>query len=69
MQYDQTPNQQALDTWPGIWDEQGTMYAVYDFLERYCNVRWFTPTEFGTDCPRQATLTVTGARAAARSPS
>ena len=60
VQYDQTPNQQALDTWPGIWDEQGTMYAVYDFLERYCNVRWFTPTEFGTDCPRQATLTVTG---------
>ena len=60
VQYDQTPNQQALDTWPGIWDEQGTMYAVYDFLERYCNVRWFTPTEFGTDCPRQPTLTVTG---------
>ena len=61
VQYDQTPSQQALDTWPGIWDEQGTMYAVYDFLERHCNVRWFTPTEFGTDCPRQATLTVTGA--------
>jgi len=61
VQYDQTPNQQALDTWPGIWDEQGTMYAVYDFLERYCNVRWFTPTEFGTDCPRQPTLTVGGA--------
>ena len=60
VQYDQTPNQQALDTWPGIWDEQGTMYAVYDFLERCCNVRWFTPTEFGIDCPRQATLTVTG---------
>lgn len=60
VQYDQTPNQQVLDTWPGIWDEQGTMYAVYDFLERYCNVRWFTPTECGTDCPRQATLTVAG---------
>ena len=61
VQYDQTPNQQALNTWPDIWDEQGTMYAVYDFLERYCNVRWFTPTEFGTDCPMQPTLTVTGA--------
>lgn len=60
VQYDPTPSQQALDTWPGIWDEQGTMYAVYDFLERFCNVRWFTPTESGTDCPRQATLTVTG---------
>ena len=60
VQYTATPDQQALDTWPGIWDEQGTMYAVYDFLERHCNVRWFTPTEAGTDCPRQATLTVTG---------
>ncbi|MHB8968900.1 MAG: DUF4838 domain-containing protein [Pirellulaceae bacterium] len=60
VQYDQTPNQQAFDSWPGIWDEQGTMYAVYDFLERCCNVRWFTPTEVGIDCPRQATLTVTG---------
>ena len=58
VQYDLARNQQALNTWPGIWDEQGTMYAVYDFLERCCNVRWFNPTEFGTDCPRQATLTV-----------
>jgi hypothetical protein len=61
VQYDQTPSQQAFDTWPGIWDEQGTMYAVYDFLERFCNVRWFHPVEGGTDCPRQATLTVSGA--------
>ena len=60
VHYNQTPDQQALDTWPGIWDEQGTMYAVYDFLERYCNVRWFNPTEFGTCCPRQTTLTVQG---------
>ncbi|MDY0169086.1 MAG: DUF4838 domain-containing protein [Thermoguttaceae bacterium] len=60
VQYTHTPDQQALDTWPSIWDEQGTLYAVYDFLERYCNVRWFNPTEFGTDCPPQATLTVTG---------
>ena len=44
VQYDQTPSQPAFDTWPGIWDDQGTMYAVYDFLERLCNVRWFTPT-------------------------
>jgi hypothetical protein len=60
VQYSQTPSQQALDTWPGIWDEQGTMYAVYDFLERYCNVRWFNPTESGTDCPRHPTLALTG---------
>ena len=60
VQYDHHPNQQAINTWPGIWDEQGTMYAVYDFLERYCSVRWFNPTELGTDCPRQPTLTVAG---------
>ena len=58
VEYNQTPTQQALDTWPDIWDEQGTMYAVYDFLERYCRVRWFTPTEYGTDCPRQPSLTI-----------
>ena len=33
VQYDLARNQQALETWPGIWDEQGTMYAVYDFLD------------------------------------
>jgi hypothetical protein len=60
VQFDQTPSQQAFDTWPTIWDEQGTMYAVYDFLERFCGVRWFNPTESGTDCPRRATLTVAG---------
>ena len=43
VQYDQTPDQQTLDTWPGLWDEQGTMYAVYDFLECYCNVRSVQP--------------------------
>ncbi|NUQ61121.1 MAG: DUF4838 domain-containing protein [Pirellulales bacterium] len=58
--YSQTPDQQSLATWPGIWDEQGTMYAVYDFLERYCGVRWFNPTEFGADIPRRPTLAVTG---------
>jgi len=58
VEYDQAPSQHALDTWPMIWDEQGTMYAVYDFLERLCGVRWFNPTEFGTDCPRNPTLSV-----------
>lgn len=58
--YSQTPDQKTLDTWPGIWDEQGTMYAVYDFLERCCGVRWFAPTEFGTDIPRRPTLAVSG---------
>ncbi len=60
VHYSQPPAPGDCATWPGIWDEQGTLYAVYDFLERCCNVRWFTPTELGTDIPRQTTLTVTG---------
>ena len=60
VKYDPTPDAEALATWPSIWDDQGTMYAVYDFLERYCDVRWFNPTETGMDCPKMATLTVKG---------
>ncbi|MFW6162761.1 MAG: DUF4838 domain-containing protein [Planctomycetota bacterium] len=47
-------------TWPGLFDEQGTLYAVYDFLERHCGVRWFAPHEFGTVAPKRTTLTVRG---------
>lgn len=39
---------------------QATAYAVFDFLERYCDVRWYAPTELGTVLPRRATLAVTG---------
>lgn len=60
--------QQALASWPGLWDERGTLHACYDFLEKYCGVRWFNPTEFGADIPQLATLTVTG-RSLRRSPS
>ncbi|MEI8246638.1 MAG: DUF4838 domain-containing protein [Lentisphaerota bacterium] len=45
---------------PGFWDEQGTLYAVYDFLERFCGVRWFNPTEYGTFYPHVKTLTAKG---------
>ena len=51
---------ETLYSWPTIWDEQGTMYAVYDFLERFCGVRWFDPTEFGVYCPEKKTLVATG---------
>lgn len=60
VQYTQLPTPEQLATWPDMWEETGTMYAVYDFLQRYCNVRWFQPNEFGMDCPKQPTLTVTG---------
>ena len=32
---------------PDFFDEQGTLYATYDFLERYCGVRWYFPTDLG----------------------
>ena len=38
----------------------GTLFAVYDFLERSCGVRWYAPGEIGLVCPRQPTLSVTG---------
>ena len=47
-------------TFPGLYDEQATCYAVYDFLERYCGVRWYLPTDLGLVCPRQETLVVKG---------
>jgi hypothetical protein len=46
-------------TFPDLFQEQGTCYAVYDFLERLCDVRWYLPTELGLVCPKTATLQVT----------
>jgi hypothetical protein len=45
---------------PAYFDEQGTCYAVYDFLERFCNVRWYGPTELCMVCPTTPTLEVGG---------
>lgn len=46
---------------PDIFDDQGTMYAVYDFLERFCGVRWYLPTDLGIACESRSNLTVIGA--------
>jgi len=43
---------------PDRWDSNGTLYAVYDFLEKYCGVRFFNQTEFGTVLPETKTLRV-----------
>lgn len=45
---------------PGAYDGQGTCYAVYDFLERYCGVRWFAPGDLGRVCPKSTSLRVSG---------
>ena len=45
---------------PGLFDDQGTCYAVYDFLERFGGVRWYGPTELNVVSPRRPTLSVSG---------
>lgn len=53
---------------PGYGVDVGTTYAIYDFLEKYCEVRWFFATELGTTFPKTDTLTVTGAKNQKRRP-
>jgi len=43
---------------PGLLDEQGTCYATYDFLERFCDVRWYGPAMYNNVVPSRKTLTV-----------
>ncbi|OHB81752.1 MAG: hypothetical protein A2V98_07440 [Planctomycetes bacterium RBG_16_64_12] len=41
-----------------VGKEQGTSYAVHDFLERFCDVRWYGPGESQMVLPKTATLAV-----------
>ncbi len=45
---------------PGLYDDQGTCLATYDFLERYCGVRWYGPAPLNIVLPRQPNLSVKG---------
>ena len=49
------PSPEPLDPFGYV----GTVYAVYDFLEKCCGVRWYAPTDEGMVCPQTKTLTVT----------
>ena len=48
----------------GVWDEfdfwtpVGSLYAVYDFLERVCGIRWYLPTKLGSVIPEKSTISV-----------
>jgi hypothetical protein len=46
---------------PGVLDDQGTCYATYDFLERFCDVRWYGPTPLNVVIPTKKTLVVPSA--------
>ena len=43
---------------PDPYDEQGTLYAVYEFLSRVLGVIWVDPSDFGTYLPKNASLAV-----------
>lgn len=45
---------------PGIYDEQATCYAVYDFLERFLGARWYGPGVSNVSLPTCETLKVGG---------
>lgn len=43
---------------PGIWEDRGSLDAVYDFLENSCGVRWYAPMDIGIVHPMEKTLVV-----------
>jgi hypothetical protein len=43
---------------PDAFAQQGTCYAVYDFLERFCKVRWYAPGEDGLVYDKLSTLEI-----------
>lgn len=49
--------------WPGFdgnlpYHRLGSLHATYDFLERWCGVRWYMITDLGRVLPSRATLNV-----------
>jgi len=50
----------AKMTLPGLFDDQGTCYATYAFLEQFCGVRWYGPSDLNVVTPRRDTLVVEG---------
>lgn len=48
---------------PGMYEQQGSLRAAYDFLERFCGVRFYGPKHYMVHFPkRPGDLTVTGTR-------
>jgi len=45
---------------PGVYDDQGTCYAVYHFLEHFCGVRWYGPNAISIIIPSHPSLVVRG---------
>jgi hypothetical protein len=50
----------ALLPLPELYAERGTLNAAYEFLERFCGVRWYLPGEVGTSFTSAKTVRVGG---------
>lgn len=57
LEYD-TPDGVDGKGWPDFYSEQGSMYAVYNFLERECGVIWADAEDDGTVIRKNADLAV-----------
>jgi hypothetical protein len=45
---------------PGLFDDQGTCLATYDFLETFAGVRWYGPGEINVIQPQHMDVVVSG---------
>ncbi len=45
---------------PGVYDDQGTCYATYHFIEKFCGARWYGASQTSIVLPSQKTLAVNG---------
>jgi hypothetical protein len=51
-------NNNRLLKLPGIYDEQASLYATYDFIEKALGVRWYGPSEFNVVTPQSKELVI-----------
>lgn len=65
--FDKDPKRSNRENGKIVWEQngivrdarRGTLYAVYDFLDRFLGVKWLWPGELGTYIPKNKTLAVT----------
>lgn len=62
LDYRHTDQGIVLKGAPGYCEQQGSMYAVYDFLENILGVEWFEQSDFGTKIPKRTILEVNCAK-------
>ena len=64
--FDRDPKRSNSENRKIVWQQngivrnarRGTLYAVYDFLDRFLDIKWLWPGELGTYIPKNKTLAV-----------